>query len=65
MGKTQDELDGYYAVAFLIYLKAKRKHKQIRDFMPTVIRNFYDKMGAELGGEEKATAIAEKYCSKY
>jgi hypothetical protein len=65
VGKSKDELDGYYAVAYMIYLRAKRKHKPIRDFMPNVIRSFYDKMGADLGGEEKAAAIAEKYCSKY
>ena len=29
-GKSKEELDGYFAVAYLIYLKARRKHKEIR-----------------------------------
>lgn len=65
VGKSQEELNGYYAVAYLIYLKAKKRHKQIREFMPIDIRDFYEKMGAELGGEAKAEVIADQYCKKY
>jgi hypothetical protein len=41
VGKSEDELNGYYAVAYLIYLKAKKKFKQIQEFMPVDIKTFY------------------------
>lgn len=53
-GKSVEELNGYYSVAYLIYLKARKRHKQIRDFIPEDIKNFYEKMGADLGGETRA-----------
>ena len=29
VGKTKDELDGYFAVAYLMYLTARERHKAI------------------------------------
>lgn len=40
-GKSKEELNGYYSVAYLIYLRAKNRHKAINNFMPIPIREFY------------------------
>jgi hypothetical protein len=40
-GKSQEELNGYYSVAYLIYLRGKKKYNQVRDFIPGEIKTFY------------------------
>ncbi len=32
-GKSKEELDGYFSVAYLIFLKARERHESIRKFM--------------------------------
>ena len=61
VGKTKDELDGYFSVAYLIYVTARERHKPIREFMIAETRRFFDKMGERMGGKEGATKRAEKY----
>jgi hypothetical protein len=43
-GKSKEELDGYFAVAYLIYAKAKERHKQIRDNMKYSYKQFFENM---------------------
>jgi hypothetical protein len=64
-GKSKEELDGYFAVAFLIFTKARSRHKEIREFMIQETRKFYETMGEELGGVEGAKKIAERYFKKF
>jgi hypothetical protein len=60
-GKSKEELDGYFAVAYLIYLNAKRRHKAIDSFMIDSTKQFFDTMGKDLGGEAGALKHAERY----
>lgn len=60
-GKSKEELNGYFAVAYLIYQKARERHQQIQNFMPFNIKFFYQMMGKDLGGQSQAKVWAEKY----
>ena len=40
-GKSKDELDGYFAVAYLIFLKARKNHHSIAKFMIPETRQFF------------------------
>lgn len=64
-GKSKEELNGYFSVAYLIYIRGKERFTQIRDFCPTEIKEFYENLGKELGGEDMAIEYAEVYCEKY
>ena len=44
-GKTREELQGYFSVAYLIYLTARERHKEIRDYMIIPTMRFYQNMG--------------------
>ena len=61
VGKTEQELNGYYAVAYLIYATARDRYKSIRNYMIEATRVFFDTMGEELGGREGASKCAEEY----
>lgn len=53
-GKSKEELDGYFSVAYLIFTKARAKHVQLRKFMLPETAQFFEDMGKELGGVEGA-----------
>lgn len=44
-GKSQEELNGYFSVAYLIYIRVTMRFSQIRDFAPTEIKKFYENLG--------------------
>jgi len=48
-------------VAYLIYLKARERHKAIREHMMFMTKFFFDNMGSELGGEAEARKWADNY----
>ena len=61
VGKTKEELDGYFAVAYLIFLTAKERHSAIDKFMIAETRRFFEILGDRLGGREGAKKKAELY----
>ena len=61
VGKSKEELEGYYSVAYLIYLTARERHSAIKNFMIESTKQFFEKMGEEVGGVVGAREKAEKY----
>lgn len=51
-------MDGYYSVAYLIYLTLTKRHNQIKEYLITDTHDFYKQMGKELGGEAGAKKCA-------
>ena len=64
-GKSKEELNGYFAVAYLIYLKARERHKAIREHMMNTTKFFFELMGKELGGESEARLWADRYFNMF
>lgn len=58
-GKSKEELDGYFAVAYLIFVKARQRHPQIKKDMIQDTVKFFEQMGKELGGAEGAKQKAK------
>lgn len=52
-GKSQEELNGYFAVALICYDKAYANHEDIRKYLDPKLKNFYEGLRSRLGSPAK------------
>ena len=64
VGKTPDELNGYYAVAILCYDIGTKTHKEIKENLNPKITKFFEDLRVRIGGNAKINFWAEKYYSR-
>jgi hypothetical protein len=61
VGKSQMELNGYFAVAIICYDRAIKKHKDIEFYLSPSIKQFFKNLRARFGTEKAIFDCAEKY----
>ena len=62
VGKSQQELNGYFAVSILCYEKAWKRHKDIQENLSMDIKNFFKSLKLRFGNNEATIKqFAEKY----
>lgn len=61
VGKSQSELNGYFAIAILCYDRAIKKHQEIDINLNKGIKTFFQNLRARFGSEKAVQESAEKY----
>ena len=61
VGKSHEELNGYFAVALLCYDIGIKTHEDVRKNLNPKIPKFFEELRVRVGGNSKINHWAEKY----